>query len=489
MRQANGSIAVNIRRPRRASAGIGSWLACASLLFMFLHAPMSAFAAPKAYLLDLKGTVSPFTADYVVRGLHRAADDGANVIVLRIDTPGGLDSSMREIIRAILASPVPVIGYVGPSGARAASAGTYIIYACHIAAMAPGTNLGAATPVSLFGGDESSPEQQPRGQGDKAQSGASSPQTSASQEAAPQGSSGNQSQQIRPPNAELTKVTNDAVAYIRGLAQLRHRNADWAERAVREAVSLPYDEALKANVIDLVADNLDELLAKVNGRKVLVQGADRILDTGSATVVALEPNWRTRLLATLTDPSVAYILLLLGMYGLIFEFSHPGIFAPGVIGAISLVLGLLGLSVIPIDLAGLGLILLGIGLMAAEAFVPSFGAFVIGGATAFVIGSLMTFDVPGYRLAWPVIAGATIVSVGLFLLVLAMLVRARRRPVSSGDAALVNSAGQVISWTNGEGQVLAMGERWHARGPGSLAVGQQVRVVGRDGLTLRVEPR
>ncbi|MGH6941471.1 NfeD family protein [Hypericibacter sp.] len=439
--------------------------------------------------MDLKGAVSPFTADYVVRGLHRAADDGANVIVLRIDTPGGLDSSMREIIRAILASPVPVIGYVAPGGARAASAGTYIIYACHIAAMAPGTNLGAATPINLFGGDESTPEQQPGSQNGKAPSDASSPQTPAPQESAPQESPENPSQQIRPPNAELTKITNDAAAYIRGLAQLRHRNVDWAERAVREAVSLSNDEALKANVIDLVADNLEELLAKVNGRSVPVLGTDRVLETGSATVVALEPDWRTRLLATLTDPSVAYLLLLIGIYGLIFEFSHPGIFAPGVIGTISLVLGLLALSVIPIDLAGLGLMLLGIGLMAAEAFIPSFGAFVIGGATAFVIGSLMTFDVPGYRLAWPVIAGATIASIGLFLLVLAMLLRARRRPVSSGDAALVNTAGEVISWTDGEGQVLAMGERWRARGPGSLAAGQQVRVVGRDGLILRVEPR
>ncbi|MGH6883709.1 MAG: hypothetical protein ACREFM_22495, partial [Hypericibacter sp.] len=222
--------------------------------------------------MDLKGAVSPFTADYVVRGLHRAADDGANVIVLRIDTPGGLDSSMREIIRAILASPVPVIGYVAPGGARAASAGTYIIYACHIAAMAPGTNLGAATPINLFGGDESTPEQQPGSQNGKAPSDASSPQTPAPQESAPQESPENPSQQIRPPNAELTKITNDAAAYIRGLAQLRHRNVDWAERAVREAVSLSNDEALKANVIDLVADNLEELLAKVNGRSVPVLG-------------------------------------------------------------------------------------------------------------------------------------------------------------------------------------------------------------------------
>lgn len=389
------------------------------------------------------------------------------MVVLQMDTPGGLDTSMREIIRAILSSPVPVVGYVSPSGARAASAGTYILYACQIAAMAPGTNVGAATPVSLFGG-VSSPQQEP---------------------AKPEPSGAGQSGQIRPPDAEMTKVTNDAVAYIRSLAKLHGRNAEWAERAVREAASLPYDEALKLNVIDVVADNLTDLLTKVNGRSVSAAGTVRTLNLAAATVVPIEPDLRMRLLGTLTDPNIAYILLLLGAWGLIFEFSHPGIFAPGVIGSICLVLGLLALSIIPINLAGLGLILLGLGLMAAEAFVPSFGALGLGGLAAFVLGSLMTFDTPGYRLAWPVVIGAAVVSAALFLLVLSMLVRARRRPAASGEATLTGAKARVVAWTGDEGEVEAAGERWRARAERPLSAGQSVRVVGRDGLTLRVEPK
>ncbi len=454
------------RRAVRAMRG-GGGAALLGLLLWVLVAPSLASAAPQAYLLDLKGAVAPATADYVVRGLARAADAGASLVVLQIDTPGGLDTSMRDIIRAILASPVPVVGYVAPSGARAASAGTYILYACQIAAMAPGTNVGAATPINLFGGAPP-PEQQP---------------------AKPESSDKSQPSQIRPPDAELTKVTNDAVAYIRSLATLHGRNADWAERAVREAVSLPYDEALKENVIDLVANDVPDLLAKANGRTVqLADGAHR-LDLAGAAIVRIEPDFRTRLLVALTDPNVAYLLLLLGAYGLILEFSHPGIYAPGVIGTISLVLGLVALSIIPFDLGGLGLTLLGIVLMASEAFMPSFGVLGIGGVIAFVLGSLMTFDVPGYRLAWPVVVGAAAVSAGLFFLVLAMLVRARRRPRASGDAALLRADAEVLTWAGEEGEVQTLGERWRAQSDRPLSAGQSVRIVRRDGLTLHVEPR
>jgi membrane-bound serine protease (ClpP class) len=457
------------RRCREAGPTRGRWkaAACLGLLVSLLLALAAAAAPPKIYLLDLKGAVSPVSADFLVRGLHRAGMEGAAVIVLRMDTPGGLDSSMREIIQAILSSPVPVACYVAPSGARAASAGTYILYACHIAAMAPGTNVGAATPVSLFGGT-SPPAPEPGKAGSEG---------------------AGKAKQIRPPNAELTKITNDAVAYIRSLAKLHGRNADWAERAVREAVSVPYDEALRLNIIDLVADDLPQLLAKLNGRTVKVLGRTRTLELAGAKVVPIKPDFRTRLLAVIADPNVAFILLLIGAYGLIFEFSHPGIFAPGVIGSICLLLGLLALSILPIDLAGLGLFLLGIGLMVAEAFVPSFGALGIGGAIAFVLGALLTFNTPGYRLAWPVLAGATVVSVGLFLLVLAMLVRAHRCAPTSGDAPLLGANAEVIAWAGGEGEVQALGERWHARAEGALLAGQKVRVVGRDGLTLRVEPR
>lgn len=451
------------RRPSRSSARGAVGLACALFLALLLG-PMAAAAAPKAYLLDLDGAIGPVGADYVVRGLRRAAAEDAAVVVLRIDTPGGLDSAMRQIVRAILASPVPVVGYVAPSGARAASAGTYILYACAVAAMAPGTNLGAATPVDLLGGgapgsppDKTAPE--------KGQPG-----------------------QVRPVDAELAKATNDAVAYIRGLARLRGRNADWAEAAVRQAASLPYDEALKLNVIDLVAGDLADLLARLNGRAVSVAGGTRTFDLVGATVTRIEPGFRTRLLSVLTDPSIAYLLLIAGALGLAFELSHPGIFAPGVLGAISLLLGLLALSIIPFDLAGLGLTALGIGLMVAEAFVPSFGALGLGGLAAFVLGSLMTFDTPGYRLAWPVVAGAAAVCAALLLVVLAMLLRARRRPASTGDALLLGANAEVIGWRGGVGEVAVLGERWRARAARPLSVGQPVRIVGRDGLTLRVEP-
>ncbi|MGE5145626.1 MAG: NfeD family protein [Candidatus Eiseniibacteriota bacterium] len=445
-----------------AASALRVVLAAATALVL---SAVAAQAQPKAYQIDLDGPIGPVTADYVERGLAEAAAGDASVVILRIDTPGGLDQSMRAMIRAILSSPVPVVGYVAPSGARAASAGVYIMYACAIAAMAPGTNIGAATPVSLFGGGDESPSAKP--DSDKADT------------AKPK--------QIRPSNAEMTKVTNDAVAYIRGLATLHGRNADWAERAVREAVSLPYDEAVKQRVVDLVAPNVEALLKAIDGHTVVVAGAQRTLAVAGATVTRIEPGWRTRLLATLTNPTVAYILLLIGIYGLIFEFSHPGIFAPGVIGAISLLLGMLALDVVPIDLAGAGLALLGIILMVAEAFVPSFGALGLGGAVAFAIGSLMAFGTPGFQLAWPVVAATTAVSAGFFLLILAMLIRSRRRRVTSGEAALLGADGRVVDWSGSEGQVQTQGEIWHARADRPLEPGETVTVVGRDGLTLTVE--
>jgi membrane-bound serine protease (ClpP class) len=431
-------------------------------------APMEA-AAPEArtaVVIALDGPIGPGSAAYVIRSLSEARRHDATVVVLRLDTPGGLDSAMRDIIRAILASSVPVLAYVAPSGARAASAGTYLLYAAAIAAMAPGTNLGAATPVSLFG-----------------------PATSPGPKPAPSSDGAKNDHPAAPAeDTLLTKATNDAAAYIRGLAILRGRNADWAEKAVREAVSLPYDAALEQHVIDLVASDVPDLLAKADGRIVLVQGKPVHLATRGLELVEVEPSWRDRLLGLLTNPSIVYLLLLAGIFGVAFELSHPGVFAPGVIGVICLLVGGYGLDLLPVDYAGLALALFGLGLMVAEAFVPAFGAFVLGGAAAFAIGSLMMFQTPGVRPPVSVIAGATFVSAVLFGAILVLLLRARRRPIATGTPAMIGLTARIIRWTGSEGEVQFQGERWRARGVHSLQPGQSVRIVGREGLTLLVEP-
>ncbi|HUA57068.1 MAG TPA: nodulation protein NfeD [Candidatus Sulfotelmatobacter sp.] len=423
--------------------------------------------ARTAVVIALDGAIGPATAAYVVRSLETAEARDAAVAVLRLDTPGGLDSAMRDIIRAMLASPVPVLAFVAPSGARAASAGTYILYASALAAMAPGTNLGAATPVSLFGDTPlPGPESLPAGKPAKPPAAAGPP----------------------PHDAMMTKIANDAAAYIRGLATMHGRNAAWAEQAVREAVSLPYDAALTQHVIDLVAPNVRDLLTQADGRTVIVQGRPVRLATAGLEIVTLEPRWRDRLLALLTNPSVVYLLLLAGLIGVAFELSHPGVIAPGVVGTICLLVGGYGLNLLPIDYAGVALALFGVGLMTAEAFVPAFGAFVLGGAAAFAIGSVMMFENPDLRPPPEVIAGATLVAVGLFAVVLTLLLRARRRPVVTGNAVLVGASGRTTSWADGEGEVMVHGERWHARATRPLGPDQPVKVVQREGLTLLVEP-
>ena len=431
-----------------------------------LPAGVAVDAPRDTVVIEVSGAIGPGTAGFIVRSLHEAEQQNAAAIVLRMDTPGGLDSAMRDIVRGMLASPVPVLAYVAPSGARAASAGTFILYASALAAMAPGTNLGAAAPVSLFG---STPQSQPestspgeRGKADHSAIGT-------------------------PPDTLQTKITNDAAAYIRGLAVLHGRNAEWGEKAVREAVSLPYDAALNQHVIDLVASDLPDLLAQADGRNVIVQGKPMQLKTRGLQVTYIDPNWRDRLLGLLTDPSIVYLLILAGIFGIAFELSHPGVYAPGVIGAICLLVGGYGLNLLPVDYAGLALVLLGLGLMIAEAFVPAFGAFVLGGATAFVIGSLMMFHMPGAGLPLSVIAGATLASATLFGVVLTLLLRTRRRHVVTGNAALIGLPGRIIGWTGSEGEVLVQGERWRARAAQSLQPGQSVRIIDRDGLTLLVQ--
>jgi membrane-bound serine protease (ClpP class) len=418
--------------------------------------------APEAVVLTVDGVIGPAAADYVVRGLAAAAERRAAVVVIQIDTPGGLDGSMRDIIRAILASSVPVAAYVAPSGARAASAGTYIVYASHVAAMAPGTNVGAATPVALFGAPPSSPE----------------PPT------------GKEPSQSTPHDTLTTKAVSDAVAYIQALAQLRGRNADWAEQAVRKAVSLPAEQAAQEHVVDFIANDVVDLLTKADGRTVSLSSTSMRLATLGAPLVRLDPTWRTRLLGLVTNPDIAYLLFLFGVFGIAFEATHPGMAAPGVAGSISLLVGLWGLNFLPINYAAAGLVLLGIGLMIAEAFLPTYGALGVGGVAAFAIGSLMLVDTdtPAFRLSLSVVIAMTLVAVSLFLLVLNLLIRARRQPVVTGEAALVGSAGRVLSWSGANGQVQVLGERWQARAEAPLVSGQPVRVIGRRGLTLMVEP-
>ncbi len=420
----------------------------------------SGSSARPVIMTTVDGAISPASADQILRALSVAEERRAQLFVLRLDTPGGLDISMRHIIKAILASPVPVATFVAPGGARAASAGTYILYASHVAAMAPASNLGAATPVSIgLGGESGSP---------------------------PPAASG-----AAPSHADTmtAKRLSDASAYIRSLAQLRGRNAQWAEKAVRESVSLSAAEALKLHVIDVVADDVPDLLQKLDGRRIEVADHATVqLATRGVAAVEIEPGWRTRVLTVIADPSLALVLMMIGIYGLLFEFMNPGYVLPGVVGAISLLLGLFALQMLPVNYAGLALILLGIAFLVAEAFIPSFGALGLGGVIAFAIGALMLVDsgVPGLGIPRALIALLTLTSAGFVLGVAGMAAKARRRPVVSGAPAMVGTRGSIVEFSAGEGWALVNGENWRVRGDAQLERGQRIRVMGVDGLTLRV---
>jgi len=436
-----------------------------ALLLLFWSSLAAAQPAAPVVVLTQSGAIGPASADYLERGFEKAAALHAQLIVLRMDTPGGLDLAMRGIIKHILASPIPVASFVAPNGARAASAGTYILYASHIAAMAPATNLGAATPVAI-GPQPDSPAAKDKSAKDGAAETPSNAQTM------------------------TRKQTNDAAAYIRGLAQLRGRNAEWADKAVREAVSLSAQEALKLNVIDLIAADVPQLLEQLDGRKVPVLGQERRLATRGAETVEFQPDWRTRILVVITDPSIAYLLLMIGFYGLQFEFYNPGFIAPGVIGGISLLVALFALQLLPVSYTGLALIALGVGLLVAEHHTPGFGILGIGGIIAFVIGSIMLIDTdaPGYRVPWQMIAGVTAVSAGFLFVVLTFAMRARRQPVVSGREDMLGATGEVLESTEGGAFARVHGEVWKVRANAPLGRGQTVRVVGIDGLVLAVEP-
>ena len=448
--------------PKEKSAYLGLTMQLALIMFVALawgagSAQTSAQTSNTAVVLTVRGAIGPASANFFVRTVKHAQERHAVALVVELDTPGGLDTAMREMIQAILSSTVPVLIYVSPSGARAASAGTYLLYASHVAAMAPGTNLGAATPINIGMPDKTPSSESPEKSDD----------------------------------SDLHhKIVNDAVAYIRALAELRGRNADWAESAVRTAASLSATQALRERVIDLMATDVADLLRQAEGRQVTIGDKKVELHTAGITLERVETDWRTHFLAVITDPNIAYLLLLIGLFGLMIEAYSPGVVLPGVVGAISLLLALFAFQALPVNYAGLALIVLGVMLMVGEAFVPSFGSLGLGGITAFVLGSIMLMDtdVPGFTVAWQFIGSIALVGALVLLMIMVLFVRARRRTVATGHEQLLHEPAQAVADFEREGMVRAHGELWQAISSRPVHTGQRLRVVKVDGLTLYVEP-
>ena len=429
----------------------------------------SAAEQPIVVVADLEGVIGPATAHHVSRAVQEADERGAEALVLQMNTPGGLVTSMREIVSTILAAHTPVVIYVSPAGGHAASAGAYILYSAHIAAMAPGTNVGAATPVQV-GGTPSLPRPAfPRDEEKDAPAEDPPPK------------------RLAPDDPSTAKAVNDAVAYIRSLAELRGRNAEWAEQAVREAASLSASAALEQGVIEYVVADLTTLLEEIDGRVVTTPAGASALDTAGAAVERYEVGFVTKALALLSNPNVALILLTLGVYGLFFELANPGI-GPGVPGAICLVLGLYALNQLPFDYAGLVLVVLGFAFMAAEAVTPAFGVLGVGGVVAFSIGAAMLIDtdVPEYQISWGVVGGLAALSGLLLVIVLGFVLRTYRSPVRTGRADLIGAQARVLDWSGESGHVWSHGERWIARGPRSFTPGEKVEIEAVEGLVLTV---
>ncbi|KAB2916626.1 MAG: nodulation protein NfeD [Hyphomicrobiaceae bacterium] len=456
--------------PKAAVAG-SAWF-IGVLFLCFLATPFGRAVGQSAQdrpvlLIDIKGAIGFVAAGQLTKAVEQAAAQGSPAVIVRLDTPGGLLTSTRDMIHTILSSRVPIIMYVAPNGSRAASAGTYLMYASHVAAMAPSTHLGAATPIALSPpGFPGSPPSKPTPDSDKPS-------------------------ETDPATASARKSVNDAVAYIRSLAELRGRNADWGEKAVREAATLTASAALKERVADVIAKDVDDLLSQINGRSITTAAGEVRLDTKGRSVIELKPDWKMQLMAVISDPNIALILLMIGIYGILFEFWNPGAIAPGVVGGICLIIALTALAVLPVNYAGLALLLFGVALMLAEAFTPGFGIAGLGGIVAFAVGALFLFDpsqsdVP-IAVSWQVVAGMAVFSAAFFAGVMGFAMRARRRPVRTGAEQMIGSLGEVVSWMDNEGRVRVHGEVWEARSKQRLSTGQRVRVVSRTGLTLNVE--